>query len=370
MCAVSDELRATTASRPELLGAVLRAIARTSVQHAQLNEVLAPQLGIGPTDLECLALLQELGPSTAGQLAEVLSLTTGAITGVADRLAAAGFVVRESDPSDRRRVIVRPIGERVAELARAYEPILDDATRALEPYSEADLHLILDFQRRAAELFRRQTLRLKGEHALSPVASGFTAPLGGIRAGSLEFANGASELVIYGADRADELYRATFEGPQPSVRVHDGNIVVRHKRMGLLDWDKHSGSVALNTTIPWRVAIRGGAAGVSVNVGELELRELVIEGGAARTEIFLPTPRGTVRMLVDGGASRFDIRRPAGVSAQIQLRGGANRMEFDGQRFGAVGGDLRLASQGWELATDRYDIEVRGGASRLSINSQ
>jgi hypothetical protein len=49
------------------------------------------------------------------------------------------------------------------------------------------------------------------------------------------------------------------------------------------------------------------------------------------------------------------------------VRGGANRLELDGRRFGAVGGELRLASPGWDTAGDRYDVEVQGGASRLEI---
>lgn len=368
MLATSEEPRVV--GRPELVASLLRALAHTAVQHAQLNEAIAPQLGIGPTDLECLALLHELGPTTAGQLAEVLSLTTGAITGVVDRMATAGFVVRESDPSDRRRVIVRPIEERMAELARAYEPVLEDAFRALGAYSEADLRLILDFQRRASDVFRQQMLRLKAEHAPSAAATGFTAPLGNVQVGALEFANGASELFVYATDRRDDLYRATFEGPQPTVRVQDGSITVRHKRMGLLDWGKHSGEISLNPTIPWRIALRGGASAVSVDARELQLQEFVIEGGASKVEALLPHPSGTVRVSVDGGASRLDLRRPAGVPAHLQVRGGANGLGFDAQRFGAVGGDLRLASPGWELATDRYDIEVRGGASRLTVDRQ
>ena len=62
------------------------------------------------------------------------------------------------------------------------------------------------------------------------------------------------------------------------------------------------------------------------------------------------------------------IQRPMGVPIELQLRGGANRLEFDQQHFGAVGGDVRLASPEWELASNRYALEVRGGASRLSIH--
>ena len=44
---------------------------------------------------------------TPTRLAELSDLTSGAVTGVLDRLERAGFVRRESDPNDRRRLLVR-----------------------------------------------------------------------------------------------------------------------------------------------------------------------------------------------------------------------------------------------------------------------
>jgi hypothetical protein len=61
------------------------------------------------------------------------------------------------------------------------------------------------------------------------------------------------------------------------------------------------------------------------------------------------------------------IVRPPEAAASLRLRGGANRLEFDGRRFGAVGGDLRLASPDWDQTAQRYDIDVSGGASRLEV---
>src|SRR5262249_25860517 len=88
-------------AKGQLLARLVRAVGRTAAQHSALSQAIAQQLRIAQTDLECLAVLQDLGPASAGQLADVLGLTTGAVTGVVDRLVAAGFVVRESDPDDR-----------------------------------------------------------------------------------------------------------------------------------------------------------------------------------------------------------------------------------------------------------------------------
>jgi len=69
----------------------------------------AGRIGINPTDLNCLNILSLAGQLTPGQLAQATGLTTASITGVADRLEAAGYVRRERDTADRR--VCRAIGE-------------------------------------------------------------------------------------------------------------------------------------------------------------------------------------------------------------------------------------------------------------------
>src|SRR5215475_15485367 len=66
------------------------------------NLEVAQAVGLTPSDLGCLCLLLLHGPSPAGRLAELTGLTTGALTGVIDRLEKGGFVRREVDPADRR----------------------------------------------------------------------------------------------------------------------------------------------------------------------------------------------------------------------------------------------------------------------------
>jgi DNA-binding MarR family transcriptional regulator len=356
--------------RSALLAGLLAAGRRTALQHSHFAQAVATQLGIGPTDLECLLLLRELGSASAGQLAEVLGLTTGAITGVVDRLAVAGFVVRESDPSDRRRVIVQPVAEQARRLDQLFAPLLALLAEWFGQQSDASLSEFIDCERRVSAVLEHETGRLRAEQAGTGGLVAFSAPLGGLDSACLEFASGASDVRIVAADAStDELYRGTFEGIQPSVRLQAGTVTVRYKRMGLFEWGaaRHAGTVALNPRIPWTIVLRGGAVGVDLDLRGMELRGLSVEGGASKLEVWLPAPRGNVSVCLDGGANRLQIQHPAGACVQLQVRGGANRLEFDAQRFGAVGGDVRLASPGWELAADRYAIEVRGGASRLTV---
>src|SRR5687767_15738873 len=98
---------------------------------ALLSATIAARAGITPTDLESLDLLRRLGPMTAGRLAELTGLTTGAITGMIDRLERRGYARREADPSDRRRVIVHADLERAGQDLEALYVDLSDAITAI-----------------------------------------------------------------------------------------------------------------------------------------------------------------------------------------------------------------------------------------------
>lgn len=98
----------------------------------------------------------------------------------------------------------------------------------------------------------------------------------------------------------------------------------------------------------------------------LSLRSLAIAGGASDVQLVLPEPADVVRVRIAGGASEVSVRRPTGVAARARIAGGATNLTFDDERYGAVGG-ARLASAGAEDAAERYDIDVDGGASKLSV---
>jgi len=104
-------------------------------------------VGMNSTDIGSLCLLLLHGPMPAGRLAELTGLTTGAVTGVVDRLERANLVRRELDAADRRRVIVTADAERVerdlfphfSSLMRAASPEFYD------PYGAAHLTTVSDF---------------------------------------------------------------------------------------------------------------------------------------------------------------------------------------------------------------------------------
>jgi DNA-binding MarR family transcriptional regulator len=127
------------------------------------HEAVASHLGMSAAEWKCLGLLDQRGASTAGRLAELSGFTTGAITGIIDRLERVGYVRREPHPDDRRSVIVQPL--RVQEVQERVQPIFQSLGRAMaavaKRYSASELAAIAAFFRETTEVLRGETAKLK-----------------------------------------------------------------------------------------------------------------------------------------------------------------------------------------------------------------
>ena len=265
-------------------------------------------------------------------------------------------------------MVVRPVLE---ELERAGAGFLRSEAGALEAlvsgYDDRDLALLADFMKKANAFTRAEIARVRAASGGND-GDGFSAPLGSVEGGRLVFANGAARLTLRADPTMDGLYRARFEGAPPKVAVEGGTVTFRRsRRFTLFDSRRHSEEVTLNTSVPWEIEVRGGAAQIEADLARLVLSSFVLKGGVSELDLTLPEPSGTVPIRLSGGASKVNVRRPAGVEARMDLKGGASKLAFDGQSFEAVGGTVRLRSTGYDGLPDRYDIEVSGGASEVSV---
>ena len=133
-----------------------------------MGQAAADRIGINATDLNCLNLLSFSGQMTAGQLARATGLTTASITAVIDRLEEAGFVRRERDAADRRRVVVRLVTERaVREVASVFLPLVQAWQQLAERYTDDELRLIVDFYGQLEQVLMGHITRLR-DQAKSP----------------------------------------------------------------------------------------------------------------------------------------------------------------------------------------------------------
>jgi DNA-binding MarR family transcriptional regulator len=90
-----------------------------------------------------------------------LSATTGAITGVVDRLEQAGLVRRERDADDRRKVFVAAVPENIAKIGRFYQHLQRAMLKVWDSYSDAELRLLLGFATQGYETMLVATEELK-----------------------------------------------------------------------------------------------------------------------------------------------------------------------------------------------------------------
>lgn len=125
------------------------------------DNLAAQRLGVNETDLHCLNIIENAGGVTAGELAAQSGLTTGAVTGVIDRLEKKGFARRVSDPSDRRRVKVEVTKTFYARAERIWGPVAADWASALERFSGEQLEGFHRFLSTTNEVTRRHLDRLR-----------------------------------------------------------------------------------------------------------------------------------------------------------------------------------------------------------------
>jgi DNA-binding HxlR family transcriptional regulator len=155
-----------SAERRRLEGEFLLAMRKAGSIMQLLGQLSAERIGINVTDLNCLNIVALTGPMTAGDLAKQTGLTTASITGVLDRLEEGGFVRRERDPHDRRRVIVNlNAGPGLREIGPVFGPLVKAWRATAASYSDDELRLLLDFQQRLEDIVRGQLARLRGEAA-------------------------------------------------------------------------------------------------------------------------------------------------------------------------------------------------------------
>lgn len=115
---------------------------------------LGAALGINQTDMAALEHLITDGPLPPTELAVRLSVTTAGITQVIDRLERAGHVVRERQLEDKRRVLVRPLPESVAQAYRHIAPMLKGLSGVLGALEGQDRAVVEGFLGKVIEVYR------------------------------------------------------------------------------------------------------------------------------------------------------------------------------------------------------------------------
>src|SRR5438477_3787094 len=154
--------------RAGMLRDLTRSAQRAATDGILFHQAVADRLGLHVSDLRCLNVLMEAGSAPAGEIGERTGLTTGAVTRMVDRLERAGYVRREPDPADRRRVIGSPVAEQMARIGPMYAGMAEAWAAAMTDYAGEQLAGILALVDRPHESAPREVPRLPSARTPEP----------------------------------------------------------------------------------------------------------------------------------------------------------------------------------------------------------
>lgn len=153
------------ASRAALIEHLLYLGQMQSTETAHFHQTAATINDLNITDSKTLSVLMQEGAMTAGQLAARLSLTSGAVTSVLDRLESRDYIWRTQDPDDRRKVVIEPnLPKLNTSCAKPYISIGKAFEQLYKTYSTEQLKFLAQFSETAIKLTAQEICKLHDDH--------------------------------------------------------------------------------------------------------------------------------------------------------------------------------------------------------------
>lgn len=174
----------------------------------------------------------------------------------------------------------------------------------------------------------------------------------------LSWRHGAANLTVDTERDLTALYRARFGGTAPRIEVRDNQVTVH---------GGHGGFFTLDVARSWELDLRGGASKVHLDLTATTVRAIDVTGGCSEVELLLGIPVGICPVRIGGGVHALTVRRPAGIGIRLEILGGGAELAMDDDRLGAIGGPVVWESAGCRDASDRYELQIGGGASSMTI---
>jgi DNA-binding MarR family transcriptional regulator len=150
-----------SSERDDLVAAATAEVPQFVTATVLFQSAVADQVGVPVGDLHCLNLVLAGIADTPSQLADRMGMTTGAVTKMLDRMERERLVVREHDRRDRRRVLVRALPDRQAELAGYYAPMSAFLAERIAALADDELRFLAEFSRASREVALSAAVELR-----------------------------------------------------------------------------------------------------------------------------------------------------------------------------------------------------------------
>jgi DNA-binding MarR family transcriptional regulator len=126
-----------------------------------MHEAIARRAGLSGTDHKVLGVIIQRGKMTAGELSRITGLTTGAVTGLIDRLEKKKLVKRSFDKDDRRKVIIVADPEKARKLLEPlFKRLQKKTTKLISGFSAHEIEIVQKYFTSAIEIMKETTEEL------------------------------------------------------------------------------------------------------------------------------------------------------------------------------------------------------------------
>ena len=195
------------------------------------------------------------------------------------------------------------------------------------------------------------------ESSERPLPSGTTA--------SIAVDSGSRGVELRAGAGIDSLIRVPRDAASAAPAVVRGDTVKVRRLRGV-----GRAEIELDPSHPWRFQIQGPTWNSVLDLRSLDVREVKLDSGAAKVEIFLPSPHGVVPIEVSGGVAGVRVHRPAGAAVAAEVKSGAIRLRLGELSVQAVLTDFRWASdEGAAFAPNRFELRIHGGAVQVELDT-
>ena len=134
----------SSSDRARLHETVVRCLRQFIAGSVLYNQQVADRVGLRLTDMQCINVIDLMGPSTPGELSRFTGLTTGGVTVMLDRLERGGYLKREPNPRDRRSVLVHLNPTKVKKMQAFYGEINQRMAALLDETPERELRSVVN----------------------------------------------------------------------------------------------------------------------------------------------------------------------------------------------------------------------------------
>jgi hypothetical protein len=192
----------------------------------------------------------------------------------------------------------------------------------------------------------------------------------GQRRATLALVSGAATITVSAAALPGTLARAWTP---TNANVRPEFLLSADRAQLFLDATGQSGagaiSIQLSPDVTWQLQFTGGSSQTILSLADTKIASIDFTAGASLIQMTLPRPSGTATITLAGGAGQVSLTVPRGVPTRLRLYGGASAATLGGVTHAGAGRGTVLSSPGWAQAANRYDVDVPGGVSDISVSN-